>query len=185
MEIGQICVITNILILFYQVPVYRLNQWAEWISGEECKVYVEDHFFDSMSYDSRRYRYSVYNDDAFQELENRITEDEDSFYFLNFSTTIQTLYYPYNPMKNAPFEEIENCTYLSGVLVEFPDMKKRLEAQGVANPIKSLLDEKVYLVDNYYQENILEYLKEHYGEHIRMELKDTVDGFQIWKYYKE
>lgn len=184
-EMQKVCVVFLGILCVLQLPTYRLNRWAEWLYGEEYKYHVEEGFYESWNYDGRRYRYSVYNTDAFAELEKEISENTENFYFVNFSTGIQTLYFPYSPFGDAVSELHENSSYLCGVTVEFPDVKQRLAAHGVENPIQSLVEDNVYLIDNMYQEAILTYLQEHYYPDARMELYDTIDGFQIWKFYRE
>ena len=183
LELHNICVILIMLLCIYQAPTYRLNQWAEWINGEEYKNYIEDNFFNSWDYDSRRYRCSAYNNKAFSGLSEEITKNSDNFYFLNFSTTIQTLYLAENPRCDERNSLWKNSYYLSGITVNFPDVLNLLKSNKVENPIKSLLDENVYLIDNFYPEEILIYIQEHYYPDARKELYKTIDGFQIWKYY--
>lgn len=184
LEIRNICGILLMLLCIYQLPTYRLNNWAQFISGEEYKNYIEDNFYKSWNYDSRRYRCAAYNENAFSNLKNKITSNTDNFYFLNFSTTIQVLYLADNPFFTNCEEIYDNCSFLYGVTVNFPDTLEKLESSGVDNPLKDLVKENVYLVDNLYQEKALEYLREHYYPDARMELADEADGFKIWKFYK-
>ena len=184
-DIRMICSIFIVILAVLQFPTYRLNRWAEWIYGEEYKGHIEAAFFNSMDYDGERYRYSVYNENAFAGLQQEILGHPDNFYFLNFSTMVQISYFPYNPFKINEWEEMKNSSYLCGVTVEFPDIKDRMKNYGVENPLQSLTDENVYLIDNYYQEEVFTYIKEHFYPNARMELYDNIDGFQIWKFYSK
>lgn len=184
LELCNVCGILLLLFCVYQVPTYHLNHWAEWINGEEYKVYVEERFYDSWDYDSRRYRASVHNKAAFSELEIMMESNQDNFYFLNFSTTIQTLYLAQNPLLCEKEDAGFNSSFLCGVTVNFPDSLKKIEDNYVENPLKDLIKDNVYLVDNLYQDRIFKYLQEHYYPDVKMELYMTMDGFKIWKFYE-
>lgn len=184
LEMYNICVILLMLLCLYQVPKYRLNPWAKVITGEEYKNYIEDVFFDSWDFDSRRYRCSTFNTNGFSELQKEVEANPNNFYFLNFSTTIQTLYLSFNPLENEQKSIWKNSSYLAGVTINYPDVLNLLERENVENPIKSLLKDNVYLVDNFFQEEILIYIREHYYPNARKELYKTIDGFQIWKFYE-
>ena len=185
LEIKNICGILLILLCTYQLPTYRLNNWAQFISGDEYKSYIEDNFYESWNYDSRRYRCATYNENSFSNLKTKIISNPQDYYFLNFSTTIQVLYLADNPFfTNGEEETYQNCSFLYGVTVNFPDILDKLEVNGVDNPLRDLVNENIYLVDNLYQEKILKYLREHYYPDARMELAEEIDGFKIWKFYK-
>ena len=185
LEIKNICGILLILLCTYQLPTYRLNNWAQFISGDEYKSYIEDNFYESWTYDSRRYRCATYNENSFSNLKTKIISNPQDYYFLNFSTTIQVLYLADNPFfTNGEEETYQNCSFLYGVTVNFPDILDKLEVNGVDNPLRDLVNENIYLVDNLYQEKILKYLREHYYPDARMELAEEIDGFKIWKFYK-
>ena len=51
--------------------------------------------------------------------------------------------------------------------------------------LKQLADKDVYLVDNYYVDLKINYLREHYYPEARAELQKEIDGYQIWKIYTE
>lgn len=184
LEISNICGILIMLLCIYQVPTYRLNHWGEYIYGEEYKNYVEDNFFNSWNYDSRRYRCSVYNEAAFAELRQEVETNLDNFYFFDFNTAIQTLYLASNPWENEAQNVWRNSSYLGSVTVKFPDELKLLKTENVENPLKSLVNDDIYLIDNFYYEETLKYLQEHYYPEARIELYKTIDGFQIWKFYR-
>ena len=82
-------------------------------------------------------------------------------------------------------EKYDNFSYLAGITTNYPDLIKLLKKKGVENPLKSLVDEEVYLVDNRYLEIKLNYLREHYYPDARVELYKEIDGYQIWKFFEE
>lgn len=183
-EIKNVCAILLMLLCIFQLPKYRLNTWGSEVMGEEYKNYVEDIFFESWNYDSRRYRCAVWNENAFSELQEEIVSNSTNFYFMNFSTTIQTLYLNKNPWINRTSKSVRNSLYLAGIDINFPDVLEIQHKKEVDNPIKSLIEDNVYLVDNFYHEEILTYLQEHYYPNARKELYKTLDGFNVWKFYE-
>ena len=110
---------------------------------------------------------------------------KDNFYFLDFSTTIQTLYYEWSPWEVVDSGEYENYVYLAGVTSNFPDVVKVLEDKELDNPLKQLVDENVYLIDNFYVDLKINYLREHYFPEARAELYKEINGYQIWKIYEK
>lgn len=184
-EMRRVSFLLSIFFLINQSKVYIQDDAPQWMSGEEYKGYVEEVFYESWNYDSRRYASNIYKENAYSELNSEITENPENFYFMDFNTTIQTIYFQYNPFKTMPYGSYSNCVYMAGITSNFPEVNKILEDKEVENPLKCLVKDGVYLIDNRYQEEKLEYLREHYYPNARMELYKTVDGYQVWKYYEE
>lgn len=184
-EIKKLSMVLGSLFLISQIKMYIPDDAPQRMSGEEYKVYTEDIFFESWNYDSRRYTSNIYKQDAYSELNQEISDNQENFYFMDFSTTIQTLYFQYNAFKAMPKGSYRNCVYMTGITSNFPEVNKILKDNDIENPMKSLVKNNVYVVDNFYSEDKLIYLREHYYPDARMELYKTVDGFQIWKYYEE
>ena len=113
-----------------------------------------------------------------------IHNNKDNFYFLDFTTTIQTLYYEWNPWRTCDDYEYENYLYLAGVTSNFPDAVEILKERELENPLKSLVNDDVYLIDNDSVDLKVNYLREHYFPKARAELYKEIDGYQIWKIYK-
>lgn len=155
------------------------------VTNETRKDYVEEVFYNSWDYDARRYR-KVVNKKPENGLIKEIEENKNNFYFLDFQTTVQTLYYEWNPFQNIEENFYENVLYFGGIMMEFPDYNSVLEKKGLQNPMKSLVKDNVYLVDS--DEKTLQYkiiyLREHYYPDAKAELYKTIDGYQIWKISK-
>ena len=68
-----------------------------------------------------------------------------------------------------------------------PDNIAVWEDNGIdsRDPLKSIVNDNIYIVDNYNQDARLEYLRQNYYPDARMESAGTVDGLNIWKYYAE
>ena len=75
---------------------------------------------------------------------------------------MQVFYYDWNPWKAIPTGEFDNVLYLAGVTTNFPDCNQILQTYDAEQPLKALINEKVYLVDSEWK---------------------TLD--QIWKFSKE
>lgn len=116
-------------------------------------------------------------------LLEEIKNNKQNFYFLDFGTTIQSLYFDTSPWEALPIGYYSNFMYLSGITSNFPDTLNILNSYGLDNPLKNLVNDNVYLVDN---ENLgikLTYLREHYYSDTQADLYKEVDGYQIWKLY--
>ena len=70
-------------------------------------------------------------------------------------------------------------------MMNHPDMLALYERWGIANPTKDLLLDNVYLIDTDYTDYKLNYLREHYDSNVEVELVDTVEGYNIWKFYRK
>lgn len=61
---------------------------------------------------------------------------------------MQVFYYDWNPWKAIPTGEFDNVLYLAGVTTNFPDCNQILQTYDAEQPLKALINEKVYLVDS-------------------------------------
>lgn len=175
--IAALCIVKSI--------VYLPDRTYMNVSPGEKKNYIEGVFFESWNYDARKYRKVVNRVECKSELLEEFHDNPGKFYFLDFNTTIQTLYYEWSPWETVDDEDYQNYYYLSGITSNFPAVVNKFEAERVSNPLKDLVKEYVYVVDNYNVDIKLNYLKEHYFPNARVELYKEIDGYQIWKFYKE
>ncbi|WP_434309631.1 hypothetical protein [Hominifimenecus sp. rT4P-3] len=166
-----------------QVCMYIPDCPPAGISSEERKTFVEDVFYESWRFDGRRYRRQVKIEDGNAALLQEVKEHPNNFYFFDFSTTIQTLYLDYDPLIRLPVGFYHNSLYLGGIMTALPSTITLLNKNGLENPLKSLVKENVYLVDNLSIEDKLQYLQEHYYPEARAELCSVKGGYQIWKFY--
>jgi len=69
----------------------------------------------------------------------------------------------------------------------YPENQECWEANGINgfNPYKSLINDNVYVVDNFYIKVKLLYLREHYYPNANVKLVEVIDGYSIWKFYLE
>ena len=181
----KICAVITSLCLMVHLVLYVPDQSYQDVTQEGRMDYITNTFFESWNYGAQKYRKVVNKGKPSSGLLDEISANKDNFYFLDFQTTIQILYYEWAPWESMNAEEWDNFSYLAGITSNYPDLVKLLENKGVENPLKSLVDDNVYLVDNRYLEIKLNYLREHYYPDARVELYKEVDGYQIWKFYKE
>ena len=174
-----------IIVLAMRGIVYLPDRTYQNVIAENKKDYIEDVFFESWNYDARKYRKVINKIETQSGILDEMHRNKNKFYFLDFSTTIQTLYYEWNPWEIVDSGEYDNYIYLAGVTSNFPDIVNVLKDRELENPLKQLVDEEVYLIDNLYVDLKVSYLKEHYFPEARAELCKEIDGYQVWKIYKE
>ena len=180
-----ICVVLAGICLIRQAPTYIPDSEYKTVTVDGRKAYIDNVYYDSGGFNGRKYRKVVYKTDLSNGLIQEMESNRDNFYFLEFMSTIQTLYYDWNAFSSPGTDYYQNYVYMSGVTTNFPDINNLLRENGVENPYKSLIKENVYLVDTSMHDTILSYLQEHYYPQARMERVKTVEGYDIWKYYEE
>lgn len=181
----RICIIIISLTLFLESILYLPDRSYLLPENSNRKSYIENTFLKSWNYDARKYRKIVNIDSVSNDLLNEIKSNKDNFYFLEFNTTIQSLYFEWNPFLALPSNYFDNFTYMSGITTNFPDWLKNIEEHHVEQPLKNLVEDNVYLIDiesRVYQKIV--FLQEHYYPEARMEFYKDLDGYQVWKIYK-
>lgn len=181
----QVCKGIIVLCVLGNILVYIPDSSYRMVTSETRKDYIDNKFYASWDYGPCKYRRVVNKNVPKNNLLEEFELNPDNYYFMDFSTTIQTLYYEYPPWKALPIGYYSNFSYLSGITSNFPDCMHQLEKKDIQNPMRSLVKENVYLVDNQNIEIKLNYLREHYYPNARAELYKTLDGYQVWKLYEE
>lgn len=174
-----------IFILLSNLIIYIPDKTYQSITSADRVTYIDNTFKNSWGFNIQKYRKVVNKDKPSNGLLNEIETNKQNFYFLDFNTTIQTLYFEWPPYRALPINYFNNVLYFAGVTSNFPDTIESLEKYNVSNPLKSLVNENVYLVDNETLEIKLNYLKEHYYPNARAELYKETDGYLIWKIYEK
>ncbi|MCP1101257.1 hypothetical protein M2454_000351 [Aequitasia blattaphilus] len=168
------------VLLFRKLPLLIPDNTYINVPSEERRYFVERVFFKSWEYDGRKYRRVINKNIPEDSLYNEMLDNKNNFYFLDFSTTIQTLYYDNSPFHSLPKGYYKNFSYFAGITINHPDVNDLLISNDIYNPMKSLIDENVFLVD----ENVelkVEFIKEHYNIDVEAELVKYVEGYPIWK----
>ena len=186
-EMSRICAILISICFIMESVIYIPDRSYRDNTSDTRREYIENIFNNSWDYDARKYRKVVNKGSKCENLIKEITENEDNFYFLDFNTTIQILYYDWNPFYTLPEGFYNNNLYLAGIMSNFPDYNKVLKNNDIESPLKGLTKENVYIIDSD-SKNLSEkvdFLREHYYPEAYAELYKEVDGYQIWKISKE
>lgn len=184
-QIRKICERVSIIVCAWSLMLFIPDLSYKNVIPETRKAYIDDIFIASENYDARKYRKVVNKDKPVNALLEEIDSHPENFYFLDFNTTIQSLYFEWSPWEALPVGTYDNFLYLGGITSYYPDTVKILESHGLDNPLKSLVNDNVYVVDSHNIEIKLTYLREHYYPNARAELYKDANGYQIWKIYKE
>lgn len=186
-EYRRVCVIINTVCLFLQLPLYLPDRSYQDVDSWGRKEYIENTFYESWNYKASKYRKIVNKGAKSEELINEIETHKENLYLLDFQTMMQVFYYDWNPWKAIPTGEFDNVLYLAGVTTNFPDCNQILQTYDAEQPLKALINEKVYLVDSEWKtlDQKVQYLQERYYPEAKAELYKELDGYQIWKFSKE
>lgn len=181
----KVGVLLLLLLWVRKIPLYIPDNSYKEITTEKHKKYIDTYFYWSWDYNGKRYRKvtnkNVPEDGIIQEIKSH----PENFYFLDFNTTIQSLYFNWNPFKALPIGYFDNFAYLGGITTNYPDVRNLLKSRDVGNPLRSLIKDDVYLVDNDTVDMKINYLKEHYCPNAWAELIKEVEGYQIWKIHRK
>lgn len=112
---------------------------------------------------------------------NEIKQNPNNFYYLGFYSNIQTLYLNYNPWKGIQKSEFKNAAFFAGIDTFHPDWVKHLENNSINNPMKHLLKENVYFIENRPINEVLTFVQEHYKVNAGVTLYKKIGSYYIWK----
>ena len=178
------CMVITAMFLVISMILYVPNRSYLDVDETGRKAYIEGTFYESWNYNAKKYRKVVNRGKGSTNLLAELGNKE-NFYFGDFTTTIQTLYFEWSPWEALPVGYFDNYAYLGGVTTNFPDVEDTLEQWDVSVPLRDLVNDNVYLIDNVHVEMKLQYIREHYYPDAKAELYKEIDGYQIWKFYKE
>lgn len=185
--ISSLAAIASLVFLF-RLPLYYKDTSYKSMNSAEYQSYVWSYLWHSGTYMPNKYRVYVDEDNMCAELYERIYSDSDHYYLFDFNSTIQKTFYGYNPWIRVPAGEWrDNYSYFGGVTTMYPGNMEAWSSNGIDpyNPFADLVNENIYVVDNGDINVKLKYLQWYYYPYARVELVDTVDGFNIWKFYEE
>ncbi len=185
--ISSLAAIASLVFLF-RLPLYYKDTSYKSMTSAEYQSYVWSYLWHSGTYMPNKYRVYVDEDNMCAELYERIYSDSDHYYLFDFNSTIQKTFYGYNPWIRVPAGEWrDNYSYFGGVTTMYPGNMEAWSSNGIDpyNPFADLVNENIYVVDNGDINVKLKYLQWYYYPYARVELVDTVDGFNIWKFYEE
>ena len=120
------------------------------------------------------------------DLISKLENDDEHYYYVDFSTAIQVFYYDYDPWvrpEQGLFKD--DYAYFGSVAMHHPGEMYALAANGAdpSNPYRSLTDENILLVDNNLMDYKLEYVRKYYCPDAEMVFVEEINGYKIWKIY--
>lgn len=178
------CIILCILLGVCKLPLYIPDNNYKTMTNEQYAQYISDTFYRSYDFNVKKYRCDVSHRRPQAELIDYIESDDENYYLMDFSSTIQLIYYNYKPWERTPKGYWNNYAYLGSVTFGFPSNDFCWEENGIdtRNPNKSLVNKNILVIDNKFYDTKLEYLKKYYYPNVQKELVDTIDGYNIWRY---
>ena len=173
--------------LMLRVSVIYQDNYYKNHTLSEYQWYSNSIFVRSWDYDSQKYRIVINKCPPYRTLLNYIKDSDDAYFLLDFNSTIQTTYYTYRPWSRIRKGLFEKYSYFGGITTQYPENQRVWKEVGINpdNPISSITNDNIYVVDNVNSDAKLLYLQKYYYPNARKELVNTIDGFMIWKYYKE
>lgn len=183
-----VLILLTTILVAYQVPTYIKDQSYQDLPYNEYIKEADSIFTHSGEYVGSKYRYVITAADPYKNIIRQMENDTNHYYLCDFYSTIQNLYYYYTPLERLPLNYWnDNYSYLGGCTMGFPENQKCWEDNEIngLNPYKSFINDNIYIVDNYFIQVKLQYLREHYYPNAKVELVDVIDGFSIWRFYLE
>ena len=120
------------------------------------------------------------------ELISLLENDAEHYYYVDFPTAIQQLYYDYDPWIR-PEEGLfhDHYAYFGSVVMHHPGECETLADNGADpySPYKSLINKNILMVDTWWPELKLDYVRKYYYPDAQIELANEADGYQIWNIY--
>ena len=179
-------VILVILIMITRIPRVLSTFALLSISEEDCKnvfdntmIYSGDFLQLKVSFPSVRRKPSP-------NLIEYIENDTEHFYYVDFATGIQDLYFDYDPwIRPEQGLFCDEYAYFGGCTMRHPGEIYALEKNGCDpySPFKSLTNENIYLVDNWGALYKAEYVRRYYNPDAQIEEICEIDGYKIWNIY--
>lgn len=179
--------ILGAFILLLKVPLYIPDTNYKTMSDEIYSQYISDTMFRSYDFNIKKYRCDISHRRPHADLINHIESDNEHYYLMDFSSTIQLIYYNYKPWKRLPVGYYNNnYFYLGGVTYGYPSNNTCWAENNInfKSPLKSLVNDKIILVDNRQYTTKFEYLKKYYYKDISAELITTINGFKLWNFHE-
>ena len=139
-----------------------------------------DIMFTSWNNDIRKYRTSFKKNFDYSVIDE-IRSNPNNFYFLGFYSNIQTLYLNFDPLKDIATSFFDNSAFFAGVDTYNPVWLEHLKNNNIQNPMKSLLKENVYFIENRPINEVLKFIQEHYKKDAEMILYKQIGSYYVWK----
>ena len=161
---------------------YRPDPEPQGLSTSEYREYINETFYPSWDYDSEKYSKRIRTKELYSSFVQTARNNPASLYILDFNTSIQTLYYSFEPRISTSAQFPKNLFYMGGVTAYHPVMNEYIKGLGYGSVPEALLHENVYYVCNENAELMLTYFHEHGHENVQMNLVKTIDGMDIYSF---
>lgn len=154
-------------------------------SDEEYSRAFQQTLSHSGEYVNEKYGFPTLTRKLSPNLIERMENDDEHYYIVDFATGIQDFYFNYDPWIRPEEGLFENYAYFGGCTMRYPGELKVLEDNGCDpyNPFKSLVNDNVLLVDVWGYEYKWAYIMKYYYPDAKIELVEIVDGYSIWNIY--
>lgn len=118
-------------------------------------------------------------------LVNLMENDPENYYIVDFATGIQDFYFNYEPWIRPEQGLFEKYSYYGGCTMRHPGERSALIVNGADpdNPFKSLVNDNIYLVDNWGYEYKIAYYRKYFCPDAEIALVGEIDGYMIWKIF--
>ena len=177
-------------ILLYHVRIYIPDSSYKTLNDKSYKQYVEFIFVREDDYiggyNSEAYTMVLSKRPIYENLLNRIENDTDHVYVVDVLSLVN-INLNYSPwIRPGNGNSVSRSHTLGGCLMmQYPDETYWYEYNGIdpVDPFRSLVNENVYVVDSYYYELKLAYLRNHYYPDACIEFVGEENDCKIWKFY--
>ena len=179
-------VIFVILIMFTRVPkiISEFTFLAD--SKEDYKTSFDNTMLRSGEYVSSKVSFPTVKRKPSPDLIEYIENDTEHYYFIDFNTGIQDLYFDYDPwIRPEQGLFCDEYGYFGSCTMRHPGEIYSLEQNGCDpyNPFKNLTNENIYLVDNWGAFYKAAYMRRYYDPDVQLEVVAEIDGYKIWNFY--
>lgn len=181
-----VALITTVLVLGFHIPMCIPDNSLMELSDEEYRAKFSDVLLDSAHFVKEKYGFKIADRKPHPNLIERMRSDSEHYYYIDLYTGMQELYFDYDPWLRPEKDMYKDqYFYFGSVAMRGPDERYILEQNGIDkdNPYSGLTHDNVYIVDNYFIDDLLAYVRKYYAPDAELELIDEVDGFKIWNIY--
>ena len=179
-------IILLLLLLMTRVPRI-INKFSLLnCSDEEYKYFFDNTMLYSGYYLTDKIGFPTITRKPSSNIIERLENDPNHYYIVDFATGIQDLYFDYDPwIRPEQGLFCDHYAYFGGCTMRHPGEIYALEMNGCDpyNPFKNLTKDNILLVDNWGYEYKITYIRRYYNADAEIELVDVIDGYPIWNIF--
>ncbi len=175
-----------VLLMFTRIPRVLQSFTLLSIPEEDCKNVFDNTMIYSGEFLPLKVSFPSVKRKPSPNLIEYIENDDEHFYYIDFATGIQDLYFDYDPwIRPEQGLFCDEYAYFGGCTMRHPGEIYALEKNGSDpySPFKSLTNENIYLVDNWGALYKAEYVRRYYNPNVQIEEICEIDGYKIWNFY--